>query len=57
MTSYDVRFTLFLYLLDLSVHRCYSAEAVIHLFSNLEWNATFYPKGMAGCTSQYSCSK
>ena len=29
----DVRITLSLYLLDLPMHRCYSAEAVIYLFS------------------------
>ena len=54
---YDVMFTLFLYLLHLSMHVCYSAEAVIYLFSILECNVTFYPKGVAGCSSQYSCSK
>ena len=57
MNYYDVMFPLFLYLLDFLVHMWYSAEAVIYLFSILEWNATFYSTGVAGCTFQCSCSK
>ena len=52
MTSYGVMFTVFLSLLDLPMHRWCSAEAVIYLFSNLEWNATFYLKGVAEQVSQ-----
>ena len=46
----DVMVTLLLYLVDLPMHRCYSAEAVMYLFSILGCNATLYAKGVAGCT-------
>ena len=37
---------------------CYSAEVVIYLFFNygMECNTLSVPKGVAGCTFQYSCS-